>query len=61
MKYKKKLLWINSCKPKYVLANEKQSFSIIKKNLLNEQSELKYLSNFRKKNQTRFYKKCEAR
>ena len=28
---------------------------------LSKQSELKYLSNFRKINQTRFYKKCELR
>lgn len=28
---------------------------------INKQSELKYLSNFRNINQTRFYKKCEAK
>ena len=44
-KYKKKLLWIDGYKPKCKLGE----IFIIK------QSELKYLINFRKINQTRFY------
>ena len=32
-----------------------------KRNLILKQSEMKYLSNFRKRNQKRFYKKCEQR
>lgn len=49
-KYKKKLLWIVCYKPKQ-----------FKKHPIYKQSELKYLSNFRKRNQTRFYIKCEVR
>lgn len=33
----------------------------IMKHRLYKRSELKYLNNFRKINQTRFYKKCEVR
>jgi len=45
-KYKKKLLWLDS----YILKKKNEFF--LEKSC-NEQSELKYLSNFRKKNQTR--------